>query len=99
MARGTIPALVQSVPEGNALRLRNHGKLASGAARGVPDSMGSRSGSFPTGTWAYDEDTVYVIRGKSEPFHHTDRSVLTKIAEPTPNPRARKLRSGMAVTQ
>ena len=26
---------------------------------------------------------------KFEPFHHTDRNTLTKIAEPTPNPLAR----------
>jgi len=42
------------------------------------------------GTWSYDEDTVMMVRGKSEPFHHTDRNTLTKIAEPTPNPLARK---------
>ncbi len=41
------------------------------------------------GTWSYDEDTVLLIRGKTEPFHHTDRNTLTKIAEPTPNPLAR----------
>jgi len=41
------------------------------------------------GTWSYDEDTVLMIRGKSEPFHHTDRNTLTRIAEPTPNPLAR----------
>ena len=40
-------------------------------------------------TWSYDEDTILMIRGKSEPFHHTDRNTLTKIAEPTPNPLAR----------
>jgi len=40
------------------------------------------------GTWAYDEDTVMMIRGRAEPFHHTDRNVLVKIAEPTPNPLA-----------
>lgn len=44
----------------------------------------------PDGTWSYDEDTVLMIRGKTEPFHHTDRSTLTKIGEPTPNPKARK---------
>ena len=43
------------------------------------------------GTWSYDEDTVLMIRGKSEPFHHTDRNTLTKVTEPTPNPLARKL--------
>ncbi|KDP84496.1 hypothetical protein CF70_019455 [Cupriavidus sp. SK-3] len=42
------------------------------------------------GTWSYDEDTVLMIRGKTEPFHHTDRNTLTKIGEPTPNPLARK---------
>jgi hypothetical protein len=42
------------------------------------------------GTWSYNEDTVLMIRGKSEPFHHTDQNTLTKIAEPTPNPLARK---------
>jgi hypothetical protein len=41
------------------------------------------------GTWAYDEDTILLVRGQSEPFHHTDRSVLAKIGEPTPNPLAR----------
>jgi hypothetical protein len=40
-------------------------------------------------TWSYDEDTVLIIRGKSEPFHHTDGNTLTKIAEPTPNLLAR----------
>jgi len=42
----------------------------------------------PNGTWSYDEDTVLMIRGQSEPFHHTDRNTLTKTGEPTPNPLA-----------
>ncbi len=41
------------------------------------------------GSWTYDEDTVLQIRGQAEPFHHTDRSTLVKVAEPTPNPLAR----------
>lgn len=41
------------------------------------------------GTWSYDEDTVLMIRGQTEPFHHTDRNHLTKIADATPNPLAR----------
>ena len=41
------------------------------------------------GTWSYEEDTVLMIRGKAEPFHHTDRNTLTKVAEPAPNPMAR----------
>jgi hypothetical protein len=44
----------------------------------------------PDGTWSYDEDTVLAIKGKTELFHHTDRNTLTKVAEPTPNPLARK---------
>ncbi|HEY8024033.1 MAG TPA: heme-binding beta-barrel domain-containing protein [Burkholderiaceae bacterium] len=42
------------------------------------------------GTWSYDEDTVMMIRGKTEPFHHTDRNTLTLLEPPTPNPLARK---------
>jgi hypothetical protein len=41
------------------------------------------------GSWTCDEDTVLKIRGQAELFHHTDRSTLTKVAEPTPNPLAR----------
>jgi hypothetical protein len=44
----------------------------------------------PDGTWSYDEDTVLLIPGQTDPFHHTDRNTLTRIAEPTPNPLARK---------
>ncbi len=40
-------------------------------------------------TWSYEEDTVLMIRGKTEPFHHTDHNTLTRIAAPTPNPLAR----------
>ncbi|TAJ53029.1 MAG: DUF1794 domain-containing protein [Nevskiaceae bacterium] len=42
------------------------------------------------GTWSYEEDTVLMIKGQTEPFHHTDRNTLSKLAEPTPNPLARK---------
>jgi hypothetical protein len=41
------------------------------------------------GTWGYDEDTVLMVRGKTEPFHHTDRNILRRIAPPVPNPLAR----------
>jgi hypothetical protein len=40
------------------------------------------------GTWGYEEDTVLMIQGQSEPFHHRDRNVLSKLQEPTPNPLA-----------
>jgi hypothetical protein len=42
------------------------------------------------GTWSYEEDTLMMIRGQAEPFHHTDRNTLSRIAEPTPNPMARR---------
>lgn len=42
------------------------------------------------GTWSYEEDTVLMIRGQTEPFHHTDKNLLSRVAEPTPNPLARK---------
>lgn len=41
------------------------------------------------GTWSYEEDTVLKIRGQNELFHHTDKNLLHKVAEPTPNPLAR----------
>ena len=41
------------------------------------------------GTWGYDEDTVLQIHGQPEPFHHTDRNLLRKVAEPLPNPLVR----------
>ncbi len=40
------------------------------------------------GRWSYEEDTVLVMPGR-EPFHHTDRNILTKIGEPIPNPLVR----------
>ena len=43
----------------------------------------------PDDTWSYEEDTVLMIRGRDEPFHHTDKNTLTRIAQPTPNALAR----------
>jgi hypothetical protein len=40
-------------------------------------------------SWSYEEDTVLMIRGQAEPFHHTDRNLLQRIAPATPNPLAR----------
>jgi len=45
------------------------------------------------GTWSYDEDTVLQVLGRGEPFHHRDRNTLSKIADATPNPRARTART------
>ena len=43
----------------------------------------------PDGGWSYEQDTIMTIRGRTEPFHHTDGDRLIKIGEPTPNPLAR----------
>jgi hypothetical protein len=40
-------------------------------------------------SWSYQQDTVLLVRGQKQPFHHTDRNTLTRIGEPTPNPLAR----------
>ncbi len=42
----------------------------------------------PNGTWSYEEDTILLIHGNPEPFHHTDKNTLTKIQDPSPNPLA-----------
>ncbi len=41
------------------------------------------------GTWGYEKDTVLMIKGQSEPFHHTDHNLLRKVGEPVLNPLAR----------
>lgn len=43
----------------------------------------------PGGSWSYDQDTVLMIQGQTEPFHHRDRNTLTRIGAATPNPLAR----------
>lgn len=45
----------------------------------------------PDGTWGYSEETVLQIHGRSDPFLHTDRNLLTKIADATPNPLAQSV--------
>lgn len=40
------------------------------------------------GTWSYEQDTVMMIKGQAEPFHHLDTNVLTKVGDAIPNPLA-----------
>jgi len=40
-------------------------------------------------SWSYEQDTVLKVAGQAEPFHHTDRNTLRRIAPPTPNPQIR----------
>jgi hypothetical protein len=41
------------------------------------------------GTITYEQDTVLQVAGRPEPFHHTDRNTLRRVAAPTRNPAAR----------
>lgn len=41
------------------------------------------------GTWSYEQTTLLIIAGQVEPFRHTDRNTLRRIASPTLNPTAR----------
>jgi hypothetical protein len=43
--------------------------------------------------WRYDEDTVLLVKGTTEPFHHKDSNTLIRVAEPTPNPLLLRLQS------
>jgi hypothetical protein len=40
----------------------------------------------PEGTWSYFEDTVLMVQGQAEPFHHQDSNTLTRVAQAKPNP-------------
>lgn len=40
----------------------------------------------PDGRWSYEAETVLKIHDRDEPFLHTDRNILTKIAEASANP-------------
>ncbi|HVY85141.1 MAG TPA: heme-binding beta-barrel domain-containing protein [Caulobacterales bacterium] len=46
------------------------------------------------GTWSYVSDTLLMVRGRDEPFHHLDRNTLMKVAEPKPNPLQQIVRDG-----
>jgi len=40
------------------------------------------------GTWSYFEDTILLVKGQGEPFHHTDGNTLKRIGPAVPNPLA-----------
>ena len=40
------------------------------------------------GTFSYEQETLLQIPGRPEPFRHTDRNTLRRIAPPVPNPTA-----------
>ena len=40
----------------------------------------------PDGSFSYITHTTLMVHGRTEPFDHTDRNTLVKVAEPRPNP-------------
>ncbi len=38
------------------------------------------------GTFSYEQETVLELPGRAEPFRHTDRNFLVRVAPPAPNP-------------
>ena len=52
----------------------------------------------PDETWSYEEEGVLEIPGRDEPFHHTDRNTLTRVAPPLPNPLVRTVAAPEAGT-
>lgn len=53
------------------------------------DRYSIRVDTHADGTWSYEQDTLLSMPGNPEPFHHTDRARLRRIAAPAPNPLAR----------
>lgn len=51
------------------------------------------------GTWSYEQETVLIIPGQTEPFRHTDRNTLRKVGEPTPNPTAQAAAGKSGISQ
>jgi len=52
------------------------------------DSFSMTVTVHPDDSWSYFEDTVLSVRGRDEPFHHTDRNTLTRVGPPALNPLA-----------
>jgi hypothetical protein len=38
------------------------------------------------GSWSYVQETMLLVRGRTEPFRHRDVNTMVKVAEPIPNP-------------
>jgi len=91
MAAGTAE------PDSTEFELRaERGSMTFGICSGPFLDEAFRTSAFtikvrinPDGTWSYEEDSVMHISGRPEPFHHTDKTTLKKIGEPTPNPKMR----------
>ena len=81
---------IYTEPEPDFDTLANLGPLR--AIAGVWEGTGNDEHPNIDGTWSYEEEGQLQIPGNAGLFHHTDRSTLTLVASPTPNPLARHLR-------
>ena len=89
----TALAVGMAKPDDNVLRLEaKRGPTDYGICSTTFLEQAFRTDSYkievafnPDGTWSYALETMLALRGK-EPFPHTDRNTLTKIAEPKRNP-------------
>jgi hypothetical protein len=48
------------------------------------------------GSWSYTQETMLLVRGRTEAFPHRDVNTLVKVAEPTPNPMMLRGRNGVS---
>lgn len=93
----TAMAVGQAAPDARSFTLTSErGSTVNGICSNPFLEHAFRTDSFTItvtinedGSWGYEEDTVLMIRGQEEPFHHSDVNLLRKIGEPTPNPMAR----------
>ena len=92
----TVLAIGKAAKDAKSFELvAEHGAVTNGISSGPFLEYAYKTVEFrikvtinDDGTWSYDEDTVMMIRGRDEAFHHTDSHTMKKIAEPTPNPLA-----------
>jgi hypothetical protein len=47
----------------------------------------------PDGSWSYVQETMLLVRGRSDLFQHRDVNRLVKVAEPLPNPLMRTVKT------
>jgi hypothetical protein len=89
-------AMGQATADAKTFEVRaERGSTTNGICSGPFIDAAFRTDSFlmrvtvnDDGTWSYFEDTVMTVKGRPEPFHHTDRNTLHRVGAPTPNPLA-----------